>query len=63
MLALNTICTSDDLKNLDKDISELMEDEEEKGLGDELQQARTAFKYLRTIALGWVNDAIRHNSP
>jgi len=71
LLALNTIVLADELKNLDKEVSQLIEAKQgkrgsERVLGseyqseciDELTIAKHAFRYLSVLVQGWVQDII-----
>lgn len=56
-LSLNTIALSDELKNMDKEVSMLMSKGQE-DMNDELSSAKTAFRVLKTLVLGWLEDVV-----
>jgi len=60
LLSINTIALSDELKNTDREISALMAGE---SLVDELACAKTAFRVLKTLVLGWLEDVMTKGDP
>jgi hypothetical protein len=55
-LSLNTIALSDELKNIDVQTSALIGDRNENESLDELVGAKTAFRALKTLVMGWLED-------
>ena len=52
-LSLNTIALSDELKNFDKEATLFTSDDNNM---DELVAAKTAFRVLKTLVVGWLED-------
>jgi len=68
LLALNTICVSDELKNIDKEASKLVETKNNNQNNyysetvDEVMMTKTAFKYVKIMVMGWLDDVVKANS-
>ena len=68
LLALNTICVSDELKNIDKEASKLVETKNNNQNNaysdsvDEVLMTKTAFKYVKIMVMGWLDDVVKANS-
>lgn len=66
LLALNTICVSDELKNIDKEASKLVETKNNNQNAidsvDEITLTKTAFKYVKIMVMGWLDDVVKSNN-
>jgi len=66
LLALNTICVSDELKNIDKEASKLVETTKNSqnviDIVDEITLTKTAFKYVKIMVMGWLDDVVKANN-
>ena len=67
LLALNTICVSDELKNIDKEASKLVETRNNNNQSnidnvDEITLTKTAFKYVKIMVMGWLDDVVKSNN-
>lgn len=67
LLALNTICVSDELKNIDKEALKLVETKNNNNQTsidnvDEITLTKTAFKYAKIMVMGWLDDVVKSNN-
>ena len=61
-LSLNTISLSDELKSMDAQTSALIGDLKDNESLDELVGAKTAFRALKTLVMGWLEDVWATNN-